>query len=185
MIHTEIFKLDTLYTKMSSRPDICSDFTDAHTTSFLTNISPEHKDLLELTYSLFTDGYSGSWCCIIVDNKGSKQCLQGSVAEDMDKNNRMELFAIIKGFEAIESKLTVKSKNYATVQVFCESTYCTNVLKDWIFKWSEENFENRPNKDLLIKAWSYVQKFQKRLEVQWTSHEGHEILEECFTLIRS
>lgn len=66
----------------------------------------------------------------------------------------MELFAILQAFRTIERKY----KNNK-VTIYSDSSYCINILTDWIYKWSMNNW--RDSKGNEIKNFSYIYSLYK------------------------
>ena len=58
-------------------------------------------------------------------------------------NNQMELLAILKSFELIKEKYSGEK-----IKLYSDSSYCINILTDWIYKWSNNNWKNSKNKDI-------------------------------------
>jgi ribonuclease HI len=94
--------------------------------SFLVKISPEQKRLLELQYTIYTDGScdhknKGGWAAVIIDNKQKKTILSGFTPSST--NNRMELTAIIEALEWVLNKYDEKTKPYVKICLYSDSRY--------------------------------------------------------------
>ena len=65
-------------------------------------------------------------------------------------NNQMELKAILQAFEIIDKKYKNK-----IITIYSDSSYCINILSDWIYKWSMNDWKDSKGK--LIKNLSLIQ----------------------------
>lgn len=152
--------------------------------SFLTDISAEKKELLELSFLVIPDVYKHedklSWGCYIKDNKGNAQFSHYSSTiiqepdqpwEKMLMYERMYLESILYALEQINDKLNETSRNYVTIEVQCDHVFPINMLREWMPRWSSTNFEGRPLKDELVKIYSVSQKFGKRLTYKWIAED--------------
>jgi len=94
----------------------------------MTQDSPQDRPLVEL----YTDGACsgnpgpGGWAYIL-KHPASGTEREGSGGEKLTTNNRMELLAAIRGLEAL--------KKPSTVELYSDSQYVLNGLKDWIKSW--------------------------------------------------
>jgi ribonuclease HI len=119
--------------------------------NFVISISEEKKRIKDLKYTIYVKGnskaYKGCWYTIIINNKGEKVVLKG------DSNNtntdRMELIAINESIKSILSNSNPNDYKYIKMQIYTESIYCTNIIKEWMNIWKKERFINRPNSDIL------------------------------------
>lgn len=157
-------------------------------TDFLITIPAETKQLLELAYRIYADGNcdtagNGTWAVIIIDNKDHKTSLSGH--EAATTSNRMEMTAVLKALQHVNSLLTDKTRAYVTLHVECASTYCSNTLREWIHDWVQSDFDNRKNADLLRELYKFVVMFGERLKVRWTSRTYNNHLIECDKLINA
>lgn len=118
---------------------------------------------------LYTDGACsgnpgiGGWGAILF-YKDIKKELSGG--EEQTTNNRMELMAVIKGFEAI--------KENCKVDIYSDSAYVVNAfLQDWVSNWKNNGWRTAKgsvqNQDLWQKLLSLLEKH----EVQWHKVKGH------------
>jgi len=152
------------------------------TKSFLAEIPEETKRLLELKFVIYTDGScddkgNGGWAAYIIDNRNRKTTLKGSAQNTT--NNRMEMTAIIEAFEFVYAKFDDNVKPYVCIELYSDSTYCTNTLKEWIHAWVKTEFAKRPNSDLLKKVYDYVFKYEKNLTITWLPRNSTEQLTLC------
>ncbi len=79
-------------------------------------------------------------------------------------NNRAELWAVLKGLEAIK-------KTNIPVIVVSDSKYIVDSINNkWLMKWESENWNKRSNADLWKAILSQIRRF-KDISFQWT--KGH------------
>lgn len=157
------------------------------TTDFVREIPADKRELFELSYTIYTDGSckvkegEGGWAAYIVDNKNKKYMLSGNAVNTT--NNRMELTAILEAIQFVLAKLDDKSTTYATITVHCDSTYCTNTLREWIYTWVKQDFKNgeseRPNTDLLRIAYKLLLICGSNLTFHWAPRNSNEQLTWC------
>jgi ribonuclease HI len=116
---------------------------------------------------LYTDGASrgnpgpGGYGCILVFGKHRKELSQGF---RRTTNNRMELWAVIAGLEAIK-------KNEHPVTVYSDSQYIVNsVEKGWLKNWIKTDFAGgKKNRDL----WKRYHALAKDFSVKFIWVKGH------------
>ena len=70
-------------------------------------------------------------------------------------NNQMELQAFLKTFELLNTKY----KNNK-VNIYSDSSYCINILTNWIYSWSKNNWKNSKNQtiknfDIIFSLYKY------------------------------
>jgi len=70
-------------------------------------------------------------------------------------NNQMELKAFLKTFELLNTKY----KNQQAT-IYSDSAYCINILNSWIYKWSQNNWQNSKgekikNLDMILSLYEY------------------------------
>ncbi|MCS6968105.1 MAG: ribonuclease HI [Cytophagales bacterium] len=87
-------------------------------------------------------------------------------------NNRMELFAVIVGLEALKTEGN-------EVIIYSDSQYVVNaVTKNWVFDWERKNFKGKKNPDLWQRFLIAYRRQQVRFE--WMrGHVGHPENERC------
>ena len=97
---------------------------------------------------IYTDGSSrgnpgpGGWGVVLKSGRHYKE-LSGGFS--YTTNNRMELYAVIMGLEAI------KNRN-AEVTVYSDSSYvCNPINKGWLQAWAKKRFLNKKNEDLWMR----------------------------------
>lgn len=77
-------------------------------------------------------------------------------------NNRMELWAVIAGLQA----LTRPCK----VTLYSDSKYVVDAMRErWVFKWRAKSWKNKENRDL----WEQILALCERHEVTFTWVKGH------------
>jgi|JI9StandDraft_1071089.scaffolds.fasta_scaffold00044_114 ribonuclease HI len=91
---------------------------------------------------------------------------------------RMEVLAIVKALE--------KCKPGDIVTVYSDNEYAVNTLqKKWIFKWVDENFRGRKNKDLWRSFYIQYQRLHCKVTLKWIrGHDGNEYNEIADRLAR-
>ena len=110
---------------------------------------------------IYTDGSSrgnpgpGGYGVILLSGHHRKELSQGF---RLTTNNRMELWAVIAGLEAIK-------KNEYPVTIFSDSQYVVNSIeKGWLKNWMANNFKGgKKNSDLWKKYYQLSQKFSIRM----------------------
>ncbi|CAN5627242.1 ribonuclease HI [soil metagenome] len=116
---------------------------------------------------LYTDGSSrgnpgpGGYGCILMWGQHRKELSQGY---RMTTNNRMELWAVIAGLEAI-------TKPGMPITVFSDSQYIVNsVEKGWLNNWIKTDFKGgKKNKDL----WKHYYELAKKFNIKFVWVKGH------------
>jgi len=119
----------------------------------------------------------GGWACILRYGEHKKE-LYGSEAHTT--NNRMELTAPIKAFEAL--------KTPCEVEVVTDSEYLKNGITRWIDRWKTNGWltaEKKPvvNQDL----WMQLDRARNGHKVSWSwtkGHASHEDNNRCDELAR-
>lgn len=79
---------------------------------------------------------------------------------------RMELKAAVEGLKKCEKE--------DTVILWSDNAYVVNTLAQrWLFRWVEENFSGRKNKDLLKELYEQYLRLEGKVIFKWTeSHAG-------------
>ena len=122
---------------------------------------------MSTTIQLYTDGSSrgnpgpGGYGAILIFGQHRKELSQGY---RRTTNNRMELWAVIAGLEAI-------TKKELPVTVFSDSQYVVNsVEKGWLKNWIKTDFKGgKKNKDL----WKHYYELAKGFTVNFVWVKGH------------
>jgi len=120
--------------------------------------------------SLYTDGACsgnpgpGGWAAILIYN-GHEKVLSGYM--NQTTNNRMEIFAVIKGLSALNKS--------CIVNVYSDSSYLINAFNNsWIDNWQKNNWRTSQkteveNQDL----WRQLLAYSCKHEVRWHKVKGH------------
>lgn len=116
---------------------------------------------------LYTDGAArgnpgrGGYGALLMSGPHTKEI---SAGYRLTTNNRMELMAVIAGFEALK-------KEGLQVAVYSDSQYVIKALNEgWLNKWMATNFAGgKKNKDLWVKFYNLYKKHQ--VNFNWV--KGH------------
>lgn len=119
---------------------------------------------------LYTDGACsgnpgpGGWAAVLIYRDNEKQ-LSGYI--NNTTNNRMELFAVIKGLAAL--------KKPCTVSVYSDSAYLVNAFtQGWLDKWQVNNWKNSKKKDVENKdLWLQLLAYSNDHKINWIKVKGH------------
>lgn len=128
---------------------------------------------------IFTDGACsgnpgpGGWGAILRYNGVEKE-LSGSEKETT--NNRMELTAVIKAFEAL--------KEPCEATVYTDSKYvCDAIIKKWVYSWKSNGWRKADKKPALnVDLWEQLLSLLDKhtAEFVWLKgHAGHPENERC------
>ncbi len=121
--------------------------------------------------TIYTDGASrgnpgpGGYGVVLMSGKHRKELSEGF---RKTTNNRMELLAVIKAFDALK-------KEGSNVIVYTDSKYVSDAFnKGWVFNWEKKNFKKKKNVDL----WKTLLKLYRKhnVEIYWV--EGHSNVKE-------
>ncbi len=140
---------------------------------------------------LFTDGAArgnpegpGGYGAILQyrDNQGILHEKEMSNGYKQTTNNRMELMAVIAGFEAL--------KKPCEVEVISDSKYVTDAFnQNWIEGWIQKGWRNSTNKPVKnIDLWKKLILLTSQHKVTFTwvkGHDGHPENERCDRLATS
>ena len=115
---------------------------------------------------IYTDGASsgnpgpGGYGVVLIYGKHR---LEKSGGFRLTTNNRMELFAVITGLEALKIQPS-------RVVVYTDSKYVADsVEKGWVFQWETKGFRNKKNQDL----WTRFLKIYRKHTVRFVWIRGH------------
>ncbi len=82
-------------------------------------------------------------------------------------NNRMELTAVIKAFEALKRPCKVK--------VVTDSNYVVKSMTSWIFAWLKHNWKNAQKQEVRNRdLWERLLSLIHNHEVEWVWIKGHD-----------
>ena len=120
-------------------------------------------------FTLITDGACsgnpgpGGWCVIIKQDNKINEYFGG---EFETTNNKMELTAVIKGFENLENKSEVLVKT--------DSTYVINGITKWLPNWKAKGWINSARKPVANRElWEKLENLIKIHKVEWLWVKGH------------
>jgi len=124
---------------------------------------------------IYTDGSSrgnpgpGGWGVVLKSGTHYKELSGGFL---YTTNNRMELYAVIMGLEAIRTR-------NAEITVYSDSSYvCNPINKGWLQIWMKKRFLNKKNEDLWMRFFDIYSK-HKVTFVWIKGHAGHIENERC------
>ena len=131
--------------------------------------------------TIYTDGACsgnpgpGGWAGIILYKDTEKHVTGG---EKDTTNNRMELLAAIKSLE--------KLKEVCKVDLYTDSSYVRNGIKDWITNWKKNNWRGSNKKEIKNKdLWEKLDALKDKHEIAWhwvKAHNGDEYNEKADSL---
>lgn len=124
---------------------------------------------------IYTDGAAqgnpgpGGYGTILKFGKHEKELSQGF---RLTTNNRMELWAVIAGLEAI------KTEGHP-ITIISDSKYVVDAVeKGWIWGWEKKGFAKKANPDLWKRFIPLYRKYKPKF--QWVKgHAGHPENERC------
>ena len=107
----------------------------------------------------------GGWGAILEYGSHKKELYGG---EFNTTNNRMEMTALLKAFEAIK----LEGQN---IWVFSDSSYLMNCFRDkWYVKWQKNGWKNSGKKDVENKdLWQALLPYLDRHEIRFFRVKGH------------
>ena len=119
---------------------------------------------------LYTDGACsgnpgpGGWAAILIYKDNEKK-LSGFV--DHTTNNRMELFAVIKGLSAL--------KRACRVKIYSDSAYLINAFSQGrIENWTKNSWKNSKKQPVLNSdLWKQLIAYTNKHEITWIKVKGH------------
>ena len=127
---------------------------------------------------IFTDGSSlgnpgpGGWCAILRYNSHQK-ILKGG--KKKTTNNEMEIMAVLEGLKAL--------KEPCEVDLYTDSSYVAQAIKDWIYRWAKNNWKRSSKKEVAHREmWEEIYRLLNihRVKPIWIkAHSGHTENEMC------
>ena len=125
--------------------------------------------------NIYTDGACsgnpgpGGYGVVLEFNGVRKELSEGF---DMTTNNRMELWAVIAGLEAL-TRINLE------VTIYSDSKYVVDsVEKGWLWNWIKTGFKDKKNADLWKKFVPFFK--QNKVKFIWLKgHAGHPENERC------
>jgi ribonuclease HI len=131
------------------------------------------------TVELYTDGACsgnpgpGGWAFILRHQATGKE-LEQAGAERSTTNNRMELFAVIRGLETL--------KRSCRVHLFTDSTYVGKGLTEWMASWKRRGWRRGEKPIMNLEMWQRLDELTQRHRISFThvrGHSGHPENERC------
>lgn len=120
---------------------------------------------------LYTDGACsgnpgpGGWAFVLKHPSTGKE-LERSGAELDTTNNRMELMAAIEGLKALKAK--------STVELYSDSKYVLNGLKDWLPGWKAKGWKTASKQPVKnVDLWKELDALASGHEVKFHWIRGH------------
>ena len=105
----------------------------------------------------------GGWCVIIKKDDKVNEFFGGDLETT---NNKMELTAVIKGFENLN--------NASKVLVKTDSTYVINGITKWLPNWRAKGWINSAKKPVANKdLWQQLESLISNHKVDWLWVKGH------------
>ena len=105
----------------------------------------------------------GGWCVIIKKDDKVNEFFGGDLETT---NNKMELTAVIKGFENLN--------NVSEVLVKTDSTYVINGITKWLPNWKAKGWINSSKKPVANKdLWEQLESLISNHKVDWLWVKGH------------
>lgn len=98
---------------------------------------------------IYTDGSArnngkessyGGWGIVVVKN--NKIIYFNNVQSQNVTNNRMELSAVLYAFGLCSTKI------HESCIIYSDSSYCVNIINNWIYTWASNNWKRKGNKDI-------------------------------------
>jgi len=121
------------------------------------------------TINIWTDGACsgnpgpGGWGALIKYPDLTKK-ISGSVPHTT--NNRMEMMAVIKSLQSINSNFKIT--------IYTDSTYVKDGITSWIHNWKVNNWKNSQKKDVKNKdLWQELDALSHNLNINWQWVKGH------------
>jgi ribonuclease HI len=118
---------------------------------------------------IFTDGSSrgnpgpGGWGVIVAT---ADSVSEYGGREDLTTNNRMELMAVIMGFEYTHPDIPLT--------VYTDSAYVVSGMTRWVFGWRKNNWKTSAKQDVLnIDLWQRLVNLSTRRTIEWRLLKGH------------
>ncbi len=137
-------------------------------------------------FHLYTDGAcqpnpgKGGWAFILRNPK--KEVVDSRKGyEPFTTNNRMEMTAALEGIKHFKTRFW--KKNNQSLQIYSDSQYIINGMKDWLKRWEENNWKRKDKKEVLnADLWQEIAKARENIQITYKhikGHSGHPDNEEC------
>lgn len=128
-----------------------------------------------MTIDLYTDGAAkgnpgkGGYAAILVSGSHQKEIAEGF---RLTTNNRMELWGVIAGLQAIK-------QIGHQINIYTDSKYVVDAVeKKWVFGWEKKQFTGKKNADL----WQIFLNLYRLHQIRFfwiKGHQGHFFNEKC------
>ena len=119
--------------------------------------------------TIYTDGACrgnpgpGGWGALLIYGGHEKELYGG---EAMTTNNRMELLAAIAALRAM--------KKSCRIQLYTDSTYVRNGIREWLDKWKANNWKTAAKKAVKNQdLWQALDDESRRHDIHWHWVKGH------------
>ena len=119
--------------------------------------------------TIYTDGACrgnpgpGGWGALLIYGDHEKELYGG---ESMTTNNRMELLAAIEALRAM--------KKSCRIQLYTDSTYVRNGIREWLDKWKANNWKTAAKKAVKNQdLWQALDDESSHHDVHWHWVKGH------------
>lgn len=133
---------------------------------------------------VYTDGScrgnpgAGGYAAIIFDLDGKFETkIRGGEIETT--NNKMELVAVVKALQYIESLRINRNKKYRDIKIFSDSAYVVNAIKlNWLEGWRKNNWKTKKgvdvkSKELWIELIRLIEILEKDYRIEFIKIKGH------------
>jgi ribonuclease HI len=138
--------------------------------------------------NVYTDGGClgnpgrGAWAYVF---RRGGSLIRDSGVEASTTNNRMELQAVIKALERID---TEQPPSRERIEIFTDSIYVKRGITEWILRWVRNGWKTASKKPVKNRElWVRLLGLQERLDVGWNwvqGHSGDELNEMCDSMVK-
>ena len=138
--------------------------------------------------AVYTDGGClgnpgpGAWAYLVLHSGGKEE---RSGYESSTTNNRMELTAVIRALEEIES---TDDWGDAAIELNTDSQYVHRGITEWIAGWMRNGWITSGKKPVKNRdLWQNLKSISDGLQIKWNwvrGHHGHEYNERCDEMVR-
>ena len=138
--------------------------------------------------AVFTDGGCignpgpGAWAYLVL-LEGDRKEISGF--DPSTTNNRMELTAVIRALEHINS---IDAWSEATIELNTDSQYVQKGITQWITSWIRNGWMTSAKKPVKNRdLWQPLKYVSDELQVEWKwvrGHDGQEFNEKCDAMVR-
>jgi hypothetical protein len=152
------------------------DLDEHKNNSFIQKVTPQKKRLRQLKFSIYSrtfENKNNSEICdyiiIITDRFDMKKIIKGNI--NMKNKEYCELYCILEGIKYIYNSVEQDYKKYIIIKMLSNNIFITNLLREWINIWSENNFINcnLPSDILYIIKDIYKYIIQFKTDIFWVT----------------